>query len=113
MAISVSDGSATYVMGEKPPPLVYTFQDSAGTAINLTGYTAKFVIKEHDGAAQTFNAVVSAPTSGQVTYAWAGTEWPTAGHYEAEFVVGNTTNRYNSLKLTFNVRLPVGIEPNI
>ena len=103
----------TFTAGEKPAPLTYTFLDFDGTVINLTGYTAKFVIKEHDGAAQTFNAVVSAPTSGQVTYAWAGTEWPTAGHYEAEFVVGNTTNRYNSLKLTFNVRLPVGIEPNI
>jgi hypothetical protein len=110
-ATSVTAGS--YVAGEKPPPLVYTFLDSAGAAINLTGYTAKFIIREKFGTPTTYNATVSAPTSGQVTYTWTGTEWPTAGHYLAEFVVGNSTNRYNSLLIKHDVRMPVGPEPSI
>ena len=107
-AISASDGEATYVVGEKPPPLVYTFQDSSGTAIDLTSYSAEFRIQRVDGAAVTGLAVVSNPTAGEVTHIWLGTEFPTPGKYWAEFIVGNTTNRYNSLRLEFIVRANIG-----
>ena len=108
---SVSCGP--YVVGEKPPPLTYTFQDSTGVAINLTAYTAKFVVKETDGTATTYNATVTTPASGIVTYAWTGTEFATAGHYQAEVWVGNTVIRYASILITFDVRLPVGAVPAI
>ena len=102
-----------YVVGEKPPPLTYSFLDSNGVAVNLTGYTAKFVCKEADGTVTTWNAVVSTPLSGTVEYVWTGVEFLTPGHYRAEFWAGNTTNRYASLVLVFQVRDSVGPVPNI
>lgn len=102
-----------YVVGEKPPPLVYTFLDSSGLAINLTGYAAKFTYRETDGSAVEASATVSAPTSGEVTYTWTGVEFLTSGHYQAEFWAGNGTNRYASLLLQFDVRQPVGAVPNV
>lgn len=102
-----------YVAGEKPPPLTYTFLDSTGTAINLTGYAAKVNIREKYGTATQYNATVSAPTSGTVTYAWTGTEFPTAGQYLAEVWCGNGVQRYDSLLLKFDVRAAVGPVPSI
>jgi hypothetical protein len=102
-----------YVVGEKPPPLIYTFLDSAGTAINLTGYTAKFTYREANGSPTEASASVTTPLAGAVTYAWTGSEFPTPGHYQAEFWAGNATNRYTSLLLLFDVRQPVGTVPNI
>jgi hypothetical protein len=102
-----------YVTGEKPPTLSYTFLDSSGAAIDLTGYTAKFNIKERWGAATQYSATVATPASGIVTYAWTGAEFLTPGHYEAEFWVGNTTLRYDSIRLKFDVQQAVGPVPAI
>lgn len=102
-----------YVVGEKPPPLTYTFLDSSGAPVNLTGYAAKFTYREADSSPTEANATVSAPASGEVTYTWTGSEFPTPGHYQAEFWAGNGTNRYASLLLLFDVRQPVGSVPAI
>lgn len=102
-----------YVVGEKPPPLEYSFLDSNGVAINLTGYQAKFVYKEADDLSVTVNATVSTPLGGTVQYIWTGTEFATPGQYRAEFWAGNGTNRYASLVLVFEVRNSVGPVPNI
>jgi len=103
-----------YVRGEIQAPLLYTFKDSTGAAIDLTGYTAKFSCREQDGAPVLYSAVVgSPPANGEVVYAWTGVEWPTAGHYLAEFWVGNGINRLASLLMEFDVRTPVGSIPAI
>lgn len=102
-----------YVIGEKPPALTYQYLDSSGTALNLTGYTAKFSYQERDGAAVTANASVSDPANGKVTYTFTGSEFATAGHYRAEFWTGNTTNRYASVDILFDVAVPVGTPPAI
>jgi hypothetical protein len=102
-----------YTVGEKPPPLVYQFLDSAGAPINLTGYTAKFQYQRTDGAATSVNATVSDPTNGRVTYVWAGTEFSTPGTWWAEIWVGNTTNRLASSRMEARVRAPVGVAPVI
>jgi len=103
-----------YVSGEKQPQLVYTFEDSDGNAIDLSGMTAKFSCREADGSAALYSAViVGDPVLGQAGYTWTGTEWPTAGHYLAEFWVGNGTNRLASQLLEFDVRMPVGVVPII
>jgi len=104
-----------YVVGEKPSPLEYQFLDSAGAPMNLTGYTAKFVTRpvDDESAVATYNATVTDPTLGKVTYPWAGTELTTPGMHWAEMWVGNTTNRYASLRMRYSVRASVGPIPSI
>jgi hypothetical protein len=104
-----------YVVGEKPVPLTYTFLDSNGNALDLTGYTAKFSIHESLGVVSTsLNAVVNAPpTAGVVQYTWAGTEFPTPGHYRARFWTGNLAQRFASILITFDVADSEGPVPAI
>jgi hypothetical protein len=104
----------TYIVGEKPPPLVYQFLDSSGNPIDIsTGYVADFSVKEADGNAFTGTATITGGTSGQVTYTWTGAEMPTAGRYTAYFWVGNGTTRLASIPIRFLARLPVGAVPSI
>lgn len=104
-----------YVVGEKPAPFVYTFQDYAGAALPITGYAAKFIVRRSDdpAGAQTYNATVSNGAAGQVTYTWTGAEFPVPGHYLAEMWVGNGSNRFASVLIRFDVRSAVGPVPNI
>jgi hypothetical protein len=102
-----------YVVGGKPPPLVYTFLDSAGAAINLTGYTAVFNFRPVDGTATVGAATVTTPLTGQVTHTWTGAEFEAPGDHWAEFWVGNTTNKFCSLRLEYSVRAAVGPVPAI
>lgn len=104
-----------YVVGEKPSPLEYQFLNSDGAPMNLTGYTAKFVVRpvDDESAAATYNATVTDPTLGKVTYPWTGAELSTPGRHWAEVWVGNTTNRYASARMTFPVRASVGPVPSI
>lgn len=103
-----------YVVGEKPSPLEYTFLASDGSPMNLTGYTAKFVIRPVDSdTASTYNAAITNPTGGVVTYTWSGAELAEPGKHWAELWVGNTMNRYASLRLEYSVRASVGAVPAI
>jgi hypothetical protein len=102
-----------FVVGEKPAPLLYQFQDADGNPLNLTGYTVKYVVKERDGALTTFNASLTDPVNGKVTYTWIGTEFPTPGTYLSRFWVGNSTNRFASWLIKFLVADPLGAVPNI
>lgn len=104
-----------YVTGEKQSPLTYQFLDSSGTPMNLTGYTAKFITRLVDdpSSAATYSASVSDPVNGKVTYTWTGAEIVTPGRHWSEFWVGNTTQRYASLRLEYTVRQSVGPVPSI
>jgi hypothetical protein len=105
--------SEPYVIGEKPSPLDYQFLDANGAVINLTGFTAKFNYKENDGSAVTANASIPTGTDGKARYTFTGAEFATAGHYRAAFIVGNGTNRYESVEINFDVSIGVGVMPNI
>lgn len=102
-----------YTVGEKPAPLVYQFLDSAGAAINLTGFTAEFHFQRSDGTASTGVATVTDPTLGKVTHVWLGTELSTGGTWWCEFWVGNGTQRHASKRLEASVRAAVGAAPTI
>lgn len=103
-----------YTLGEKPSPLVYQFLDSAGSPINLTGYSAEFHFQRSDSSSSsTGAAVVSDAANGKVTHTWTGTELSTAGTWWCEFWVGNGTNRYASVRMTATVRLQIGAVPSI
>lgn len=103
-----------YVVGEIPAPLEYTFLESDGSAMDLSGYTAKFVVRPVDSdTAVTYAATVSGPAAGEVTYTWDGTEFQDPGPHWAELWVGNTTNRFASLRLEYSVRASVGPVPSL
>ena len=102
-----------YVIGEKPTPLEYQFLDGGGAVINITGFTAKFNYTERDGAAVTANATISDGPNGKARYTFTGNEFTTAGHYRAAFIVGNGTNRYESVEIHFDVSIGVGAMPSI
>lgn len=105
-----------YVVGEIPPPLEYTFLDSAGVAINLTGFTAKFQRAEIVGTfvnPVTLNATVTDAVNGKVTYTWTAADFPSPGHYGGMFFVGNGVNRYASWLITWTTCASVDTPPNI
>lgn len=111
---SPSTAIGPFVCGEKPAPLQYQFLDAAGAAIPLTGYAVRFIIRERDsGATSTVNGTLSDGPNGIAQYAFTGTEFPTPGKYQMEFVVGNTVQRFNSVIITAAVRAPLGPEPAI
>lgn len=104
----------TYIVGEKPPPLVYQFLDSTGAPIDLSsGYVATFECREFDGASFTGTATITNGSAGQVTYTWTGTEMPTSGRYTAFFWAGNGTTRLCSVPIKWLARLSVAAVPNI
>jgi hypothetical protein len=105
--------SEPYVIGEKPSPLEYQFLDANGTVINITGFTAKFNYQEHDGIAVSANASIPTGIDGKARYTFTGNEFATAGHYRAAFIVGNGTNRYESVEINFDVSIGVGPMPSI
>ena len=107
-----------YVTGERPVPLEYQFQNSDGSARDITGYAVRFVFREQEtapAAATTRNGLLSAtPTDGKVTYVWQGDEFGTPGHYRAQFWVGNGgTLKFASVLITWDVSAAVGPVPVI
>lgn len=103
-----------YVVGEKPAPLEYTFLDSSGTPLDLTGYTAAFRCQERfTPGAFDGTAAIPTGTDGIVVYTWTGSEFPTSGRYFAELWAGNGTNRFASLRIRFEVAAPVGDVPSV
>lgn len=96
-----------FVAGEKVGELRYTFLDSAGAAIDLTGYTVKFHYQRHGGTATTGNGVLVTAASGIVGYTLAAADLATAGVYKSHFEVGNGTNRYYSDDIVYRVKTAV------
>ena len=102
------------VVGEKPAPVQYQFLDSNGAPIDLTGYTVKIIVRERDASVgNQFNGVLANAAAGIAQYTFTGAEYPTPGHYMAEFWAGNLTQRFASYIITFRVRASLGPVPNI
>lgn len=105
-----------YVVGEIPIPLQYTFLDSNGVPINLTGFTVKFQRGEVDGTFSnpvTVNAQLTDAVNGVVTYPWTAADFPHPGRYGGMFFVGNGTNRYASWLITWTTCASVDTPPSI
>lgn len=103
----------TFVVGEKPNVLEYQFQNADGVAIDISGYTVKFIVKERDSLAVTFNATLSNGAQGKVQHVWDGTEFPTPGTYQARFWVGNGTQRFASALIQWKAADSQGPVPAI
>jgi hypothetical protein len=102
------------VVGEKPAPLQYQFLDSSGKPIDITSYTAKFIVRERLSLTATqFNASVTDGPNGIVTYTWVGTEFTTPGRWLGEIWVGNNVQRFASILVEWDARLSLGTVPSI
>lgn len=95
------DRIGPYVEGEVPEPLSYTFQDANGEVMDLTGYTATFVVRIRD-TESTLAATVTDPPGGVVEHVWQDGEL-TAGPLRARFWVTNGVNTYASVRLVSSV----------
>lgn len=87
-----------WTSGEVPEPIEYSFLDSDGTAIDLTGYTATFQLKIGEADALELDADVD-EDAGTVTHTWVEGELERTGTYgtiRAGFWVSNGTNTYAS-----------------
>lgn len=103
-----------FTVGEIPSPVEYQFQDSTGGPLDdLTGYTAKFIIHPFWGAPTTYDATVTSTSEAKVTYTWVGGEFPEPGPYNAEFWIGNGTQRYASKVICWIARMAQGPVPAI
>lgn len=93
-----------FVVGEIPAPIDYQYEDSAGVGIPIHGYSAKFEVWERDTpGCLIYDAIPDDLDAGVVKYVWAGGEFPTPGHYQARFWIGNLTQRFASILIKFDV----------
>lgn len=83
-----------FAVGERPTDLLITFQDSAGTALDLSSYdTFDTVITRVDGddiAGQGAGttALNTDGTDGVVSYAWTAADHATAGFFRMQVWAG-------------------------
>jgi hypothetical protein len=109
-----------YTVGEVPAPIVVTFRNADGTAMDLSNvaWVARWIYRRHktgtdgdfninDPAAITQNATVDhgvGATKGQCTYVWVAADFLTEGDYEGELWIGNSANRFASERFTWTTR---------
>lgn len=99
-----------YAKGEIPEPLQVTFKTHDGTAIDLDGYTADFVIEKVDAPQATDSALgqgtatIPTPASGITQYSFVEADMEYAGWYEGQMWVGNGTQRLASRKFYWEVQ---------
>lgn len=76
--------------GDLLPKLRATLLDADGTAIDISGASATFSMKNASTGALKINAAVATvadAVNGVVEYPWAGTDTDTVGTYYGEFVL--------------------------
>lgn len=75
--------------GDTSPELQATLKDAEGSAIDLTGASARFHMRAPGAAAAAVDAAATVVTaaSGIVKYTWIAGDTDVAGRYEAEFEI--------------------------
>ena len=105
----------TYTEGSIPPPLVVTFEDENGAAIDLSQFssTGKFEMQRFGQAAVERGAAISTaasgPTKGQGTYIWVQGDMVAGSWLGEMWALNATTNRFVSQKLTWFVEPAVKV----
>jgi hypothetical protein len=76
-------------VGDTAPVLQATLTDSSGSAVNLSGATARFRLLEPRGGTSKIDAsaTIHDATNGVVRYPWGDSDTDEAGRYRAEFEV--------------------------
>lgn len=98
-----------FTAGEIPEQLVYTFKDSTGELMNLSGFSGEFHYRKGDNTVVA-PAVVDGST---ITHTWQTSDLAESGLYSAVFWVGDGTHRYASVHFLYRVLEPPQVAPNI
>ena len=75
--------------GDTAPAFTATLTDGAGAAINLTGATALFLMKNRKTRELVVSAAatITGATTGKVSYAWAAGDTDIPGGYDVEIQI--------------------------
>lgn len=98
-----------FTSGEVPNPLTYTFQTSAGAAMDELDnptWTLTFRWQRNGGTAESRTGTI---VDGVATHTWEDGDLDDVGTYKAEFVATNGTNTYISPTIRFNVRSAITV----
>ncbi len=89
-----------YAVGEWPEPIDYQFLDSAGVAINLTGFTASATVTINTTTTSyTTEAAITDIPNGTVTFTWPDGTLTVQGTYTLIIWVTSASNRYASVPI--------------
>jgi FlaG/FlaF family flagellin (archaellin) len=77
------------------PALEAQLCDSSGDPVDLTDTSVSFVMQPVGGDTKTISAMatIDDPTNGMVSYNWADGDTQTAGYYNAEFIVSDSSTQ--------------------
>lgn len=80
---------ATVVLkrNDRQPPIEASLEQAAGTPINLTGASVKFIMRNEATVKVNATATIIDANRGVVKYEWGLTDTDTAGTYQAEFEI--------------------------
>lgn len=96
-----------YTVGEIPRPIEVTFLEADGQAIDLSGFSADFVIQQVEGASAdglgAGAATVEDAATGLTRYLWTAADCAVAGRYRGQMWVGDGSNRLASIEFWWDV----------
>ena len=103
--------------GEIPAAFTHTYKNSAGAAIDLTGYDTELFLtgpNESTNYATGVLEIDADPTTGKIQYTWSGDEFVEVGAYSMIVWVGDTgTSRFGSDLVIWSVYDPPGVLPTV
>jgi hypothetical protein len=84
---------------DRLPVARFTLKDALGTAVNIAGMTAKFIMRNRATQVIKVNAaaIITDGANGKCEYSWLAGDTDTAGLYDAEVEVTDAANK----KMTF------------
>lgn len=96
-------------VGDRNPSLTATLTDGSGVAINLTGFTVQFALRQAYATSNLFksSATVVTPAAGTVRYDFAANDLATApvGVYNGEWIATDGSSRAEHISAgAFEVR---------
>ena len=93
------------------PAIQATLKDADGNAVNLTGASVQFHMKDQTGTLKVDSAMtIQNATGGIVTYDWQSGDTDTVGNYSAEFEVTYSDSSVETFPNGSNVGISIRAE---